>query len=182
VAEFAIKGLSIARHGAVDAKGVCYGQLDIASTETDASVASTIEEQLLAPPPQIVASPLARARGPAAVLAKRFGLQLRLDARVAELSMGQWEGCRFSDLEHGANREQFAFWMQNWKTAAPPGGETLLELQARVHACLSELTTGALVVGHAGVIRAVMVCRGASWDQAMQAKLAYGSVHTFGER
>jgi alpha-ribazole phosphatase len=171
----------IARHGPLNAAGLCYGHLDLVSTQSHQDVADAIigSRALLSrrAPSCIVTSPLMRANGPATELASRFGLPLREEPAVMELHMGDWEGKPFADLE---SAPEFSHWMNNWQTAAPPNGEALPNFYKRVSQALHGLEDGTLVVAHAGVIRVAMVMlRGLSWDDAMNTKIGYATVHAF---
>jgi broad specificity phosphatase PhoE len=70
-------------------------------------------------------------------------------------------------------------WMQNWQTAAPPGGESTIALQTRVSACLGGLAEdpAVLCVTHAGVIRAAWVLAGIGWTAAMGTPVDYLRVY-----
>jgi alpha-ribazole phosphatase len=172
--------LLVARHGPVDAKGLCYGQIDVPELEAPEHVAQGILSNLGPHVPEhLIASPLARANGPAVHLARTLGLTLASDARVSELSMGQWEGRSWTEVEahYGGI---YTHWMEHWKTEAPPEGETVAQLSARVASFAYALPPGCtLVIAHAGVIRALRVLQGASWDAAMSEAVPYGSVSVF---
>src|SRR5438132_453568 len=87
--------IRLVRHAPVAVKGLCYGQHDV-PCEASASEAADLIEAALGEVPldEIWCSPWARAREPAAELARRRGLPLRCDERLAELSMGSFEGRR----------------------------------------------------------------------------------------
>jgi broad specificity phosphatase PhoE len=106
------------------------------------------------------ASDLSRARETAEIVGKRIGLRPRLDPRLREASRGRWEGYRFIDIER-EEPELYAAWRRGGAEWRFPGGESLLEQQQRVLACLKEIHAGgelpALAVCHGGSIR-VMLC------------------------
>jgi broad specificity phosphatase PhoE len=109
----------------------------------------------------IVSSPLRRALQTAGPLANRVGIEPRLDDRVGELRVGQWEG--LSEDEIGDRwPEEWRRWRNEPHTLALEGRETLRELNARVAAVLDELTgssaaSGATVVyTHDAVVRAAV--------------------------
>jgi alpha-ribazole phosphatase len=172
--------LWIARHGAVDAKGICYGQVDVPCVESAEIVAARIVSGLGGEmPTRMFCSPLARAREPAECVGRQLGLIVSVDARLMELSMGAWEGQTWSAIEahYGAEYTQ---WMEQWQTAAPPNGESPPVLLQRLEAFVKELQPGStLAVAHAGVVRALRVLKGASWDDAMGEPVPYGSVTRF---
>jgi broad specificity phosphatase PhoE len=105
-------------------------------------------------------SDLSRARETAEIVGARLRLEPRLDARLREANRGRWEGSRFIDIERD-EPELYAAWRRAGAEWRFPGGESLLEQQQRVLACLTEIHAGgelpALVVCHGGSIR-VMLC------------------------
>jgi broad specificity phosphatase PhoE len=105
-------------------------------------------------------SDLSRARETAEIVGARIGLGPRLDARLREAWRGRWEGHRFIEIER-EEPELYAAWRRAGPEWRFPGGESLLEQQQRVLACVREIhATGelpALVVCHGGSIR-VMLC------------------------
>lgn len=74
-------------------------------------------------------SPLERARDTAAAVAEPHGLTPVEDDDLLELDFGRWTGRSFEDLREDAD-------LQAWNTARslhrPPGGESMLECQARM--------------------------------------------------
>lgn len=144
------------RHAPVAVSGVCYGQSDVPTTLDPSAAADSAWPGIEALPiTRVVSSPWVRTRELARLLAARKGVPIEIDQRVSELHFGAWEGRRYADLElHDGTR--FAAWMAGWETEAPPGGETLDAMRARVHEWIDEhvaTESGALVVAHAGVIR-----------------------------
>jgi alpha-ribazole phosphatase len=107
----------------------------------------------------LYASPLSRARETAEIVGARIGLRPRLDDRLKEGDVGDWQGRYKAELARdepaewarfGAAGEDFRF----------PGGESLAEQQQRVVAALVDITQAhelpALVVCHRGVIRCAL--------------------------
>jgi len=150
--------LFVARHAAVSVEGVCYGQSDV-PTHVDARAAAAVVLEQLARDDvrveRVWASPWRRSREPAEHLASELGVPLAIDARIAELGFGRWEGRRYAELERDP---AFVAWMHDWREAAPPGGERLAELLARVAAWRADVDARgevALAMTHAGVVRAL---------------------------
>jgi alpha-ribazole phosphatase len=176
------------RHGPVAAAGICYGRWNpplmnppqtdadtileaLAGLPTGAALAPTAAGDIL----RIVSSPAERCRRIAAPLAARLGLAHDEDPRIAELSMGDWEGKPWQWIEQH-DGERLQRWMEQWQTTAPPGGESLADLEARVRAA-GDATGGlgrTLWITHAGVIRTlrVLLC-GSTWPAAMQSKVPH---------
>jgi len=157
------------RHAPVLAAGICYGQHDV-PTQIDAPEAAAIVARALdgVPFATVHASPWARARLVGEALAALAKVPLVIDARLSELSMGEWEGRAFAEIE-ARDADRFAQWMRGWKTEAPPGGETIAALLARVGAWLDERDGGThVIVAHAGVVRAIRArVRGIAYEAAM---------------
>ena len=105
-------------------------------------------------------SDLSRARETAEIAGRRLGLTPRLDARLRESNRGRWEGRLFEDVA-ASEPELYAEWMRAGPDWRFPGGESLLEQQERVAACVEDIRRSgplpALAVCHGGSIR-VMLC------------------------
>lgn len=152
--------LFVARHAPVTTttRGLCYGQSDVPTSLDDEAACEVVVGQLSAlalVPARIWCSPWQRARGPAERIAARLGVPVSIDARLSELAFGAWEGRPYAELE---NEPAFQAWMTSWQTAAPPGGERLEALLARVGQWRADVHAKgepALAITHAGVIRAL---------------------------
>ncbi len=178
--------LLVVRHAPVAVEGVCYGQSDVPTLVAPEAASGAIFEQLVAEGATVArvwTSPWQRAREPAAVLAARLGVPLVVDARLSELSFGEWEGRRWADLEEDA---RFAGWMKAWQEGAPPGGERIAELTARVRAwCRDARALGetALAVTHAGVVRVLRAeARGTGYEAVVEEAVTALKVERVGER
>lgn len=106
----------------------------------------------------IVSSPLERARETAAAIAEPAGLPVEVDPALTEIDFGEWTGSRFDAL-HGsaAWRHYNAF----RGTTRSPGGEAMLDVQARAVAAMArarQAHPGAelVLVSHADVIKAAL--------------------------
>lgn len=100
----------------------------------------------------IVASPMLRAVQTAAPVAEALGLPIETDARFREQSYGIYEGVPRNDPNFLANKRQFC--------VRYPGGESMMELAARVYAGLQELKARypdktVLIVCHGAVCRTI---------------------------
>ena len=127
--------------------GVCYGRLDV-DAEAVPAVAARLRELLPAGVP-VISSPLRRARR----LAEALHAEPRLDARLAEMDFGEWEGRRCADSE----RAQLDAWAADVLHFTPPGGESAAMLQARVLACAASYAGERLaLVAHSGVMRVLL--------------------------
>lgn len=133
--------LYLVRHGETpwNVAGRYQGQLDPPLTEkgqqqaqaTAASLARTGIEA-------IYSSDLARARLTAQALAAKTGLPIRLEPRLREVHQGDWQGVVIDKI-----RSRWPEEIHGWETApwqhAPPGGESLEELQTRVFSAIDEI-------------------------------------------
>jgi alpha-ribazole phosphatase len=107
----------------------------------------------------IASSTLARCSDFAHELAQTRQLPIHLDARLAELDFGHWEGRSISELlQDPASADALrAFWSDPWRSP-PPGGESMTDFAARILAALRELSghhagQRVLLITHGGVIR-----------------------------
>lgn len=76
---------------------------------------------------RLVSSPIGRARRTAGMVAQATGLPIEIDARLAEICCGEWEGRLRADIAH-IHPEIFA--TREWFFGAP-GGETFEDVTAR---------------------------------------------------
>lgn len=132
-----------------------------AGTDPRAGTGPRADQQ---PPPILLwSSPATRCRTLARHIGEQIGTPVRVDARLAEMDFGEWEGQRWDDIEHDP---RYARWSANWQTESTPG-ESLPAVVARVRAVLAEIAEDTaspadsatprpvpLIVTHLGVIRA----------------------------
>jgi broad specificity phosphatase PhoE len=110
----------------------------------------------------VYTSPLTRAVATAQPMAEACGVSLIPEPRLVEAAMGTWEGLRRAEIL--ARSADDAACHEQWEadpTCAPPGGESLAAVQARVVACVRELAArhaGAAVVlvSHVSPIKALL--------------------------
>src|SRR5689334_18417273 len=127
-------GLIAFRHAPVALSGVCYGRLDVAAELSAEDAAAAIERalrELCVRPGVVWSSPLSRCALPAAGLAARLGVPHGVDDRLVEISYGAWEGRAFADIERD-DPAAYAAWLDGWERVGPPGGESAVEVEARV--------------------------------------------------
>lgn len=166
------------RHGLPDvANGICYGQLDLPLAESPMVTAVRLAEQLpLAAP--IYCSPLYRCHALAEALADLAGEEKRplLMAELMELDFGHWEGVAWDDIP----RQEIDAWAADPFGYQIPGGEAIPAFVQRVARGLSRLPAGAIVVTHAGVIRAAYhLCGQIPLPEAYDLVVPYGSALSF---
>jgi broad specificity phosphatase PhoE len=105
----------------------------------------------------VVASPARRAFESAEVLTG--GAEVRLEPDFREIHFGRWEGRSLAEIE-AADPALFKQWLELPPDFEYPGGEPRAAFRARVERGLERIlaapVTGALLVVHKGVIRAIV--------------------------
>jgi alpha-ribazole phosphatase len=158
------------------APGVCYGSTDLAVAPEE--VARVLAElgQHLSPGLPLFSSPLRRCADLAALLpcASRS-----VDPRLVEIDFGQWEMRHWDDIP----RAEVDAWAADVTAYRPGGGESVLQMAARVAAFHDELLrqphAGAIVVCHAGTMR-LLAARHAGLSLEAMARKAAGAPHQIG--
>ena len=84
---------------------------------------------------RLVSSPIGRARRTAGLVSEATGLPIEIDARLAEIACGAWEGKLRAEIAH---HHPEAFKTREWFFGAP-GGETFEDVTARAVDWLSGL-------------------------------------------
>ncbi len=107
----------------------------------------------------VVSSPIQRATETAEPLAAALRQAVRLEPDLTEIDCGDWTGLSFDELRE---RPEWERWNRFRSTAAIPGGESMLDVQARSVAALRRLhethsEAELVVVTHADVIKAVLM-------------------------
>jgi alpha-ribazole phosphatase len=144
------------RHGETEAnkQRLALGRADPPLTEHGAAQAAALAQRLQAEGFAVVrTSPLRRARETAAAIAAAAGAELVVDDRLIELDYGEWDTRSFKDLPPAE--------LARWRTDpsfAPPGGESLQAVTARIAAFCTELLPGpkVIAVSHVSPIKAAV--------------------------
>lgn len=155
----------LVRHGETDwnVVGRLQGRRDVqlnALGRIQAGRVGRVLHQLAGTPDALayVSSPLSRAVETMRILRTSLDLpasDFATDARLAELSFGQWEGQTWPELrrrDHDAVRRRD---LDPWNFT-PPGGESYSTLCERVTAACAAIPDDAVIVTHGGVIRALL--------------------------
>ena len=145
----------VVRHGqtAANAQGLLLGRLDV-DLDAVGRVQAVALAAALPAPDLVVTSPLARTRQTAAA----FGgdIEIEVDEQWIEMDYGDFDGRPVADVPA-------ATWAR-WRADvdfAPPGGESLARMTARVHDALDDLATRAagrrvVVVTHVSPIKSTV--------------------------
>ncbi|ORV13970.1 glucosyl-3-phosphoglycerate phosphatase [Mycobacterium celatum] len=161
-----IRRLLMLRHGQTDFNlgSRMQGQLDTELSELGRAQAVAAAEVLSKHQPLlIVTSDLRRAYDTAVVLGERTGLPLRVDNRLRETHLGDWQGMTHTQIDAAAPGARLA-WREDadW---APHGGESRVDVAARSMPLIDDLVTGepdwgaderpVVLVAHGGLIAAL---------------------------
>ena len=145
--------LTLLRHGQTDynAQSLFQGRVDEPLNAVGLAQAHRAAEAI-GKVDRIVSSPLQRARK----TAEAFGMEPDIDERWVECNFGDWEGQPISSIS-----------IENWEEYKsnldyqPPNGESINEVNTRVHAALDELSIGEnenlLIVTHTLPIKSAFV-------------------------
>lgn len=161
-----------------DARGRCYGRLDVGLSPAGVARAKHLADSLSdVELERVFVSPRRRAVQTAAAL----GGSPIVDDRLRELDFGELEGRTYDEIE----RERPTFfrrWMETPTRVRFPGGESYAELRDRVGAVVDDVVAGqpgriVAVVSHGGVIRAALaVVLGLPDERAFAMDVGYGRI------
>jgi broad specificity phosphatase PhoE len=110
----------------------------------------------------VYTSPLRRTADTAARIRDACSAALYTDTRLIEGSFGRWEGMsREEVLRSGRNNAELLARWESDASAAPPGGESLTEIQMRVMSLVEELIEDEIqfpvvLVSHVGPIKVLL--------------------------
>jgi len=182
------------RHGETDwnRESRLQGQRDIpmnANGRSQARRCGEILRDLLAreshAEPDFVSSPLGRARETMELARAGLGLEpqaYRVDARLTEISFGEWEGFTLAELSRHSPDAVAARDREKW-TYTPPGAESYAAMSQRVRAWYDSLERDTVAVSHGGVLRGLVVQLGiASPEEAPFLDIAQGVVYVIRDR
>lgn len=129
----------------------------------------------------VYTSPLDRARETAAAVANAVDRTPITIIGLNEIDFGEWTGCTFDELKP---IDQWKRFNDHRSTTRIPGGELMLEAQARAVAALEELRVNhpdatVVAVSHSDMIKAVLAhYAGIALDNLMRIEIAPASVST----
>jgi glucosyl-3-phosphoglycerate phosphatase len=164
-----VRRLVMLRHGQSEynAGSRMQGQLDTELSGLGRAQALAAAEALGKPQPlQIVSSDLRRAYDTAVTLGERTGVQIRVDERLRETHLGDWQGLTHTQIDAEAPGARLA-WREDamW---APHGGESRVDVASRSVPVVAELVSDnpawgdpnqpdrpVVLVAHGGLIAAL---------------------------
>ncbi|WP_410649040.1 histidine phosphatase family protein [Amycolatopsis sp. cmx-4-54] len=151
------------RHGETDynAAGRMQGHLDSALTPVGWNQARFAVPALARfSPDLVIASDLRRATDTATVLTEAIGVPLRIDKRLRETHLGEWQGFTGQQVDETYPGER-ARWRVD-ATWAPPGGESRVDVAERAMEVVADLDQpnsdagdAVLLATHGGLIIAL---------------------------
>ena len=133
--------LILIRHGETDwnVEGRYTGQSDVPLNARGLEQADSLAKRLQGTRiDAIYSSDLRRAQQTAMTLAESRGMRILIDPRLREIHQGEWEGMLFKDIRASYSQA----WEQRVRDpllVAPPGGETVGQVRARVLEALRDI-------------------------------------------
>jgi broad specificity phosphatase PhoE len=130
------------------------------------------------------ASPLQRARQTAEIMRAALGLapgDYRVDARLAEIGFGAWEGLTLREVRSRAPQALAARERDKWDFV-PPGGESYAQVALRMREWYGTLDGDTVVIAHGGTARALIAVLGiAPPAEAPSIEIGQGVVYRFAD-
>ena len=166
------------------AKGICYGQTDLAANMPDHQVVDGLILQLQEYEKDLSAftffsSPMKRCAQFAKLLTPNQAVHF--DTNIQEISFGDWEMQTWESIP----QQQLTEWANNIATFAPPNGESFTSLIHRcehfyTHSLKPSTVQNNVLITHAGVIKAFHVIFGhSSIEEAATIHSPYCSLTSF---
>lgn len=157
--------LCLVRHGQTDwnLEGRYQGQSDVPLNETGLAQAHVLAQKLQGQSfAAVYTSDLGRARETAEIIAASLQLPVTLEPRLREINQGEWEG-QLVEIIKAHYAELWQHRADDPARVRPPGGETIEEVAARVHAALDDIVLlypndSVLIASH-GLALATVICR-----------------------
>jgi len=133
--------LLLVRHGQTNwnLEGRYQGGIDVPLNLQGQTRSEALAEELSVERIDVVySSPLSRAVDTARPIARKHGLDVRIEPDLREIELGEWEGMPATVI---AERypELFRQWVEDPRPVRPPGGESILELHDRVIAAVDRI-------------------------------------------
>jgi alpha-ribazole phosphatase len=136
-----------------DARGLCYGRLDIGLSDAGREHAERLGAALARHEwDAVYSSPRLRARETAVAVDR----DVVIDDDLREIDFGDLEGRSYDEIA-ATDPELYRAWMEQPTTVHFPGGESFAELKVRALEALDRIRAAhgaAVVITHGGVLRA----------------------------
>ncbi|GAB6966663.1 hypothetical protein JCM25156A_07000 [Komagataeibacter kakiaceti JCM 25156] len=144
----------LARHPAVTGvEGLCYGQRDVTLAHGWERMADGLRTVMQGVGCRVLfSSPARRCQMVAERVARFMDLDVRIDSRLREISFGEWEGRPWAHIP----RTALDAWAADVSGFTPPGGESGLDLRARVGCFWADMQRrgqSCAVITHGGPLR-----------------------------
>jgi broad specificity phosphatase PhoE len=174
------------RHGNTDPLGrVLYGRmpgvhLNAEGRRQAEAMAQTLKQRYTLS--EVVSSPMERTRETAQFVADAQGLNITTEEEINEIDFGLWMGKSFEEL---TDREDWKRYNESRSTAWPPGGECMMEVQARGSRAMAKIVARyqhqedvtVAAVSHGDVVRALLLLvLGMPIDHIHRLEVAPGSL------
>lgn len=133
--------LLLVRHGQTDwnLEGRYQGASEVPLNATGREQAERVAAELATVEiDAIYCSPLSRSLDTAWTIARRQGMEPRIDPRLREIDLGKWEGMLASRISEEYS-ELHRRWLEDPRSLRPPGGETIGEVHDRVISAVEEM-------------------------------------------
>jgi len=152
------RSLILLRHGETDwnRERRIMGDLDIPLNETGREQSRRTGALLRELPiDRLVSSPMLRATETASIVGEALGLETTLDADLAEVRFGSWQGSTYDEIMDDPEYDAYRIDPIHHKT---PGGESIIDVQTRARAAFERAEAGActLFVSHGDIIRSAL--------------------------
>jgi alpha-ribazole phosphatase len=153
--------------------GLIYGRTALLLHADFESELKAVQSQLSGDFDAIYSSPASRCTQLAQAISPAF----LTDDRLQELDFGEWEGKTWDTVD----QQRLQAWMDDYVNVCTPGGESMMQMYARVKAFWEELGKSAYdqvaIVTHAGVIRLILsIVDQIPLTSVFDIKIAYGEV------
>ncbi len=175
--------IAFVRHGQTELNrgGRLQGRIDVPLSEHGEAQARALGRAFSSEPvARVLSSPLLRARATAEALAAAHECGVEIDERLIELDYGAWDGIALADVPPA----DWAAWRAD-PAFAPPGGERLTDVTARVASFCTDVLVDELVVAvsHVSPIKAA-VCVALRVDERVtwQMQLGVAAITRVGRR
>lgn len=143
----------VIRHTKVSVgSGICYGQSNLAVSDTFHEEAEKLKMELVLPFDSVYSSPLTRC----IKLAKKFDDSIILDDRLKEMDFGDWEMKPWNEIP----KQEIEQWYSDYVNTSVPNGENFKMVYERLCSFMEDIRLSfgnqkILIICHGGIIRSI---------------------------